>query len=558
MNIKSTNYLENTKYNLIAQQLLLIMKKKLPIGIQSFLKIREDNFYYVDKTHFVKKLVDEGGGYYFLSRPRRFGKSLFLDTIKQAFLGKKELFEGLYLEKNWDWSRSYPVIHISFGEGVIETPEILEKTIEIVLNENARRFGISLETPLLNFRFKELIIKLNEKYNQKVVVLIDEYDKPILDRIEEKDTAIKIRDKLKNFYAVLKDADQYLKLVFITGVSKFSKVSLFSGLNQLNDITLDRDYAEICGYTEKELVETFKDELRSEDELKNIRLWYNGYSWGGEKVYNPFDILLYLQKREFRPYWFETGTPTFLIKLLLEKNFFIPRMENMEVSERLIGSFDVDFVEPENLLFQTGYLTVKDWLQEPEGVRYTLTFPNREVKISFSNYLLYFILRGKEEGVKDKVKHFLREGDIGGLREALFSLFAGIPYDWYRKAELGRYEGFYASILYSYFCAIGAEVRPEDITSEGRIDLTVIYYDKVYIFEFKVVGDGVDKKRGKVGRERKVKSVKKISALQQIKERRYWEKYTDFEEIYIVGVEFSKKKRNILNFEWEKLNLSPS
>ncbi len=531
------------------------MRKKLPIGIQSFLKIREDNFYYVDKTHFVKKLVDEGGGYYFLSRPRRFGKSLFLDTLRQAFLGKRELFEGLYLEKNWDWSQVYPVIRISFGEGVIETVEVLDKTIASLLSRCASEYKVKLEEELLNLRFMELIMKVSKEHNQKVVVLIDEYDKPILDRIEEKEIAIKIRDKLKNFYAVLKDADPYLKLVFITGVSKFSKVSLFSGLNQLQDITLNPEYATICGYTEEELVKTFAEEIKSEKELENIRLWYNGYSWCGQKVYNPFDILLYFSERQFKPYWFETGTPTFLIKLLLEKNFFIPRMENMEVSERLVSSFDVDFVEPENLLFQTGYLTVKEWSQEPEGVRYTLTFPNREVKISFLNYLLYFILRGKEEGVKDKIKHFLREGDIEGLREALFSLFAGIPYDWYRKAELGRYEGFYASILYSYFCAIGAEVRPEDITSEGRIDLTVIYYDKVYIFEFKVVGNGVDKKRGKVGGKRKVKSAKKLSALQQIKERRYWEKYTDFEEIYIVGVEFSKKKRNILNFEWEKLNL---
>ncbi len=516
-------------------------KKKLPIGIQSFEKLRGEDCYYVDKTHFIRKLA-EGGWWYFLSRPRRFGKSLFLDTLKQAFLGKKELFDGLYLEKNWDWTRSYPVIHISFGEGVVRDLEELKKIISSVLMEHAENYQVELKEELLQLRFRELIIRLYRKYGQKVVVLVDEYDKPILDRIEDKEKAIQIREELKNFYAVLKNADQYLKLVFITGVSKFSKVSLFSGLNQLQDITLNPEYATICGYTEEELIKTFRDEIRDEKELEDIRSWYNGYRWLGEPVYNPFDILLYFSERQFRSHWFETGTPTFLIKLLLEKNFFIPKMENLEAGERLIGSFDVDFIEPENLLFQTGYLTVKDWMQEPEGIRYVLTFPNREVRISFSNYLLYFILRGKEEVIKDKVKICLREGKLDELKDTFFSLFAGIPYEWYRKTELARYEGFYASIFYSYFSAIGAEVKPEDITSEGRMDLTVIYHDKAYIFEFKVV----DGKKGN-----NVKSKKK--ALEQIKKKRYWEKYSSFKDIYIVGIEFNKKKRNIISFEWEEI-----
>ena len=519
------------------------MKRKLPIGIQSFEKVRQDNFYYVDKTPFVRKLVDEGGGYYFLSRPRRFGKSLFLDTLKQAFLGKKELFEGLFLEKNWNWSQSYPVIHISFGEGVVRDVEELKKIISSILLERAENYQVELKGELLQRRFRELIIKLSRKFNQKVVVLVDEYDKPILDRIEDKERAIQIREELKNFYAVLKDSDPYLKLVFITGVSKFSKVSLFSGLNQLQDITLNPEYSTICGYTEGELIRTFQDEIKDKKELEDIRSWYNGYSWCGESVYNPFDILLYFSERQFKSYWFETGTPTFLIKLILEKSFLIPRMERLEASERLIGSFDVDFIEPENLLFQTGYLTVREWMQEPEGMRYVLTFPNREVRISFSNYLLYFILRGREEGLKDRVKRCLREGRLDELRDTIFSLFAGIPYDWYRRTKLARYEGFYASIFYSYLSAIGAEVRAEDITSEGRIDLTAIYYDKVYIFEFKVV-EGV-------GRGRKVGV--RYSALDQIKERRYWEKYADFSDIYIVGIEFSKRKRNITAFNWERI-----
>jgi hypothetical protein len=296
--------------------------KKLPVGIQSFEVIRTEGYYYVDKTPFVEKLVGEGK-YFFLSRPRRFGKSLFLDTLRQAFLGKKGLFSGLYLENHWDWSPKYPVIHISFGAGVVKDTEILIKTIESILREHAEEHQISLTEEILNKRFYELIKRLYKKYSQKVVVLIDEYDKPILDNIEKKEVAIEIREELKNFYAVLKDADPYLKFVFITGVSKFSKVSLFSGLNNLNDITLHPEYATICGYTQKELEKVFTERLSKVD-LEEIARWYNGYSWLGERVYNPFDILLYLDSKIFRPYWFETASPSFLIKLFQEKKYFIP------------------------------------------------------------------------------------------------------------------------------------------------------------------------------------------------------------------------------------------
>ncbi|NPA49074.1 MAG: AAA family ATPase, partial [Thermodesulfobacteria bacterium] len=293
--------------------------KKLPIGIQSFEKIRSDNFYYVDKTPFVKRLVERGSGYYFLSRPRRFGKSLFLDTLRQAFLARRELFQGLYLENNWDWSVKYPVIYISFGAGVIEDEEDLLRDIFFILERQQEELGITCKH-LDDYKncFHELIIRTAEKYRQKVVVLVDEYDKPILDRIENKEIALKIREKLKNFYSVLKDADPYLKFVFITGVTKFSKVSLFSGLNNLKDITIHPEYATICGYTQSEFEHVFADRLKGLD-LEEVKRWYNGYSWLGEPVYNPFDILLFLDFREFRPFWFETGTPTFLIKLLIEK-----------------------------------------------------------------------------------------------------------------------------------------------------------------------------------------------------------------------------------------------
>ncbi|MDW8087058.1 MAG: AAA family ATPase [Candidatus Calescibacterium sp.] len=332
--------------------------KKLPIGIQSFEEMRTNGYYYVDKTYFVSKLASEGK-YYFLSRPRRFGKSLFLDTLRQAFLGKKKLFEGLYLENNWNWDEFHPVILINFGDGVVEDEKNLEEVMSEILLENAENYGVKLRKRLINYRLKELIVSLYEKYRSKVVVLIDEYDKPILDRIEgESETVLRIREKLKNFYSVLKGADEYLRFVFITGVSKFSKVSLFSGINQLQDITLNREYATICGYTQKEFEEVFAPELAGLN-LEDIRTWYNGYSWLGEPVYNPFDVLLYLSEKVFRPYWFETGTPAFLVKLLINKRFHIPDLESLFANENLLGYFDIDFIEPENLLFQTGYLTIR-------------------------------------------------------------------------------------------------------------------------------------------------------------------------------------------------------
>ncbi|MFN3977825.1 MAG: AAA family ATPase, partial [Sulfurihydrogenibium azorense] len=235
--------------------------KKLPIGIQSFKSIREDNYYYVDKTPFVKKLVDNGK-YFFLSRPRRFGKSLFVDTLKQAFLGNKQLFEGLYLEKNWDWSKKYPVIHIDFGGRNVKDITVLKKWIIEQLKEHLNFYSIEIEEKEdYGFLFRSIILKLYQEYKNPVVVLVDEYDKPILDNIENTEKAIEIREILKDFYSVLKASDQYLKFVFLTGVSRFSKVSIFSGLNQLNDITLDSEFATICGYTQSELETVFKDRL---------------------------------------------------------------------------------------------------------------------------------------------------------------------------------------------------------------------------------------------------------------------------------------------------------
>ncbi len=513
------------------------MKLKFPIGIQSFKEIRTGNYYYVDKTPFVKKLVDSGK-FFFLSRPRRFGKSLFLDTLRQAFLGRKELFSGLYLEKNWDWEKVYPVISISFGSGVIKKPETLEKKIESVISDHAEAYKISLKKELLSDRFQELIIKLAEKFNQKVVVLVDEYDKPILDNVENKEVAIEMREILKNFYSVLKDADPYLKFAFITGVSKFSKVSLFSGLNNLNDITLDEEYGTICGYTQEEFEVVFADVLEGID-LEEVKRWYNGYSWLSEPVYNPFDILLFLQKKDFRPFWFETATPSFLIKLLFKKEFYLPCFEDMEAGDELLNSFDVDEIELEPLLFQTGYMTIK-WVEKLGDLKiYHLSYPNLEVKSALNRHILTKIVGSisKKDRQLIEIYRVLLGGEVGKLKEIFYSVFAGIPKDWFRKNDIAEYEGFYGSVIYAYFCALGLDVKVEDATNVGKLDMAVFVKDRCFLFEFKMVKD---KAEGK--------------ALSQLKEKKYYEKYKNkCKEIYLIGIEFSKKERNIINFEWEKI-----
>jgi len=507
--------------------------KLLPIGIQTFKDIIEGGFYYVDKTHFIPKLTSK---YYFLSRPRRFGKSLFLDTLKEAFSGNKELFKGLYLYDNWDWEKKYPVIKISFGGGSVRTPKALINHMSFILKNASQDHQIELKESIPDEQFYELIKSLSEKRGSQVVVLIDEYDKPILDAIENIEVARENREILKDFYSVLKDADPYLKLVFLTGVSRFSKVSIFSGLNQLQDITLNEEFSTVCGYTQSELESVFSDRLKDFDKEK-IKVWYNGYSWLGESVYNPFDILLLFSEKRFRAFWFETGTPTFLIKMFMKNRYYIPELENLEVGEEILSNLDVDNIRIENLLFQSGYLTIKDY-KEKYGI-YTLSYPNLEVRKSFNSYFLTYII--EDISAKYKTDIGLIEAfetkQVEKLKDILRRFFASIPHDWYRKNDIDSYEGFYASIVYALFNGAGLNVIAEDNTNKGQIDLSVLSDDSVYIIEFKVVED---KEEG--------------VALKQIKEKRYYEKYIGkYQEIYLIGIEFSKKDKNIVSFKWEKV-----
>ena len=509
------------------------MRKKLPIGIQTFQKIREADYYYVDKTGFALALIEQGS-HYFLSRPRRFGKSLFLDTLKELFEGNEVLFQGLVAHESWDWSVKYPVIKISFGGGVVKDRSELGATMHQQLSYHEGRFGFPAAFPDIRSRFLELIRLVHEKTGQRVVVLVDEYDKPILDRIDEPETACDIREGLKDLYSVIKDSDAHIKFAFLTGVSKFSKVSLFSGLNNLEDITLDARYSAICGYTDNDIEMVFSPELEGLDR-EEVREWYNGYNWLGDAVYNPLDLLLLFRNRLFRPWWFETGTPTFLIKLLSERQQFTPDLARIIAPESLLSTFDVGNIPIEALLFQTGYLTIDSHRYLPGRLELTLRYPNKEVLASLNDCLLQALSQDPMVPARNvsRLYDILMSNDLPPLKDLFHSFYASIPHGWYRKNQLAGFEGYYASIFYSYFAALGLDIRVEDSTNKGRIDMAVRFNGHIYLFEFKVVEMAPEGK-----------------ALEQLQAKGYAEKYRQYgEPIHLIGVEFSRESRNIVGFD---------
>ena len=334
-------------------------RRKLPIGIQTFRKLREGDYYYVDKTGLLGRLVD-GGTHYFLSRPRRFGKSLLVDTLKELFEGNRPLFEGLAIHDRWDWTASNPVVRLDFGGGDFGNPEHLPQAALAQLDAAGEDAGVATRYDIASLRFQDLLKTLHLRTGRRVVVLVDEYDKPILDTLEMREVARANRDFLRGLYGTIKSSDAHVRFTLLTGVSKFSKVSLFSGLNNLQDITLDPRYATICGYAEADLDAVFAPELPGLDRNR-VRDWYDGYGWAGaETVYNPFDILLLFDRREFGAYWFETGTPTFLIDTLVSRGVEAFALDDLFGSDELLSSFDIDDVAPEALLFQTGYLTIRE------------------------------------------------------------------------------------------------------------------------------------------------------------------------------------------------------
>ena len=513
--------------------------KKLPLGIQTFAKIRDkqDDYLYIDKTKYALQLINSSG-YYFLSRPRRFGKSLFLDTLKDIFEAKQALFEGLYIEDKWDWSIRYPVIKLSFGAGVMQSQQDLDKAIYWLMDKNQKNLGVECDyRDDVRNCFLDLIEKAYQKYQQKVVVLIDEYDKPILDNISDAKLAKQMRDSLKNLYSAIKDSDQYIKFAFLTGVSKFSKVSLFSGLNNLEDISLATDYASICGYTQQDVEQHFQDALLKVD-IEKLKNWYNGYNFLGEGVYNPYDILLFFKNHcEYRNYWIETGNPSFLIDVLKKNDYFIPDLDNIHISETDLGSFDVDDIKIETLLFQAGYLTIKTVKQIFDQRVYQLTYPNLEVRSALNDSIFKYLLSNRSVQ-KLPLFNAILDKDMQQFEKAIYQLFASIPYNNYVNNNIQNYEGYYASVMYSYLAGLGIQFIAEDVTDKGRIDITIATPDmsQVYIIEFKVIED--EKHRG--------------NALKQIQQKQYHEKYqTRAKLIYLVGIDFCKSQKNICGFEWQ-------
>ena len=510
------------------------MKKRLPLGIQTFRTIREEGCYYVDKTAYAARLVDEGAQY-FLSRPRRFGKSLFLDTLKELFEGSEALFQGLHVHDRWDWSVRHPVVRLSFGAGNFKEPDYLHTNLMAQLTAAARRARLQSEHVTGAEQFAWLLEALHDRTGRRAVVLVDEYDKPILDALSEPAVANSNRDYLRGLYGVIKDCDAHVRFTFLTGVSKFSKVSLFSVLNQLEDITLDPVYSAICGYTEADLDAVFGPELGGLDRGR-IRDWYNGYNWRGpEKVYNPYDVLRLFRRREFQSWWFETGTPAFLVETLVERGVASVALDGMVGTDELLSTFDVEHMATEALLFQTGYLTIQGTEEEDGQTYHRLGYPNREVRQSLNGSLLDRLTGSPSRRIEHslRLRRLLRAADVAGLQGLFHAVFAGIPYEWHTRNEMARFEGWYASVFYSYFAASGLAVTVEDSGSGGRLDMAVRCDGRVYLFEFKVV------EQAGAG-----------AALAQLRARGYADKYRALgEPIHLVGVEFSRETRNVVAFE---------
>ena len=508
-------------------------RHKLPIGLQTFRTLREEDYYYVDKTPYVQRLVAEGT-HYFLSRPRRFGKSLLLDTLKELFEGSEALFAGLDIHPHWDWSVRHPVVRLDFSGGDYQDPDGLRRNVMAQLDGVERWAQVTAEGSGPE-RFGLLLEALHRKAGRRVVVLIDEYDKPILDALGSPELARANRDYLLSLYANIKFADAHVRFTFLTGVSKFSKVSLFSGLNNLKDITLDRRYSAICGYTEADLDTVFAPELDGLDR-EAIRDWYNGYCWRGEeKVYNPYDVLLLFDSREFNAHWFETATPTFLVETLFQRRVTSVSLGETVSTGELLSAFDVDHIGTEALLFQTGYLTIVSEENVGGEALYRLGYPNREVRQSLNRNLLHHLVQDTARQTANSVRLYrlLEANDFAAMQALFQAFFASIPYEWYTNNDISQYEGYYASVFYSYFAALGFEIAVEDSSNHGRLDMAVRAFGRVYLFEFKVV-----------------ELAPEGAALAQLKERGYAQKYRGRgEPVHLIGVEFSRETRNVTVFD---------
>lgn len=517
---------------------------RLPIGVQDFQGLRGRGCYYVDKTPLIQRLVDQGD-HYFLSRPRRFGKSLLLDTLHELFAGNEPLFRGLHIHGHWDWSEPHPVVHLNFG-GKYNEPGNLASNVHTQLHLIERRAGFDNGPQDVTGpdRLWTLLDHLHTATGRKVVVLVDEYDKPILDVLDDTDLARANRDYLRGFYGVIKACARHVRFVFVTGVSMFSKVSLFSGLNNLENISLNPQFATICGYTDRDLSTVFAPELPGLDR-DAIRTWYNGYRWTGkERLYNPFDVLLLFRSRKFASHWYETGTPDFLHRLMVEQNLDPLQLENSLIPARRLSRFDVDDIDLRALMFQTGYLTIAGEERRGPDTFYALEYPNLEVRQSFNQDMLVHL--GHEEEQVSRQGHALLEllesNDFDGFAVRLQALLAGLPHQWRTAGNLGQYESHYGAMLYMTFCAVGADIRAEESSSRGRADLVLRHGRQAFVFEIKMTGQGSSLQ---AAMER---------AIRQMRERGYAEKYAGHgEPVHLIGAVFGRETRNLLAIRTERL-----
>ncbi len=500
--------------------------KQLPIGKQVFRTLIEDNFVYVDKTPFLVELGNSGIAT-FLSRPRRFGKSLTVSTFKELFLGNRDLFKDTYAYDNWNWEKKSPVIKLDMSVCTDSNPQIIEEKIVAILQSIIKEYALSIDTERSSLIiFREIIEELAKE--GRVVVLIDEYDAPILDSLHKKNLQ-EVKELLRSFYKVLKEQEEHIRFIFITGISKFSKVGVFSALNNLNDITLSPKYATLVGYTKEEISKTFptyinllKTELSlSQSEFEEqLKHYYNGYSWDGKKsVYNPFSVLQLFAHQNFSPYWMETGSPSFMIQYAKNNHLKLDALEGVMVDKFFLSERDIDEAAPESFLFQAGYLTIKE--SNPLGF-YVLDFPNYEVRTTFNHLLLkstYAVSDHDLWGIKLAMLKALAQNDTEAFLVQIKAVYTLLTHHHY---DANKNEYFYSALLLMFFQAAGFDAIPEKTGAEGRMDIVLVWQKRVYIFELKV--DSAQK------------------ALQQIKEKNYAGQYCNFQTILIgLKVDFEKR-----------------
>ena len=534
---------------------MISIPRKLPIGIQSFEKLRRDGFLYIDKTAFIWRLIQSSNPY-FLSRPRRFGKSLFLSTLATYFLGQKELFKDLYLEKAEEeqaefeqraaWE-AYPVLYLDFNTGNYIESDELGMNLNGHLCKWEKLYGVEPSEQNFALRFAGVITRACQQTGKQVVILVDEYDKPLLQTMGVNEELNEhYRNTLKAFYSVIKTCDQYIRFAFLTGVTKFSKISIFSDLNNLEDISLRNDYAGICGITEQELEQNFEPEIEAlsiaegltrSKTLATLKKQYDGYLFAkaGVNVYNPFSLLSAFKAKDFGSYWFSTGTPTFLVNYLKEAHYFIPDLDgNVELNESGLETYRAVTENALPILFQSGYLTIIGYIKEAR--LYKLGFPNDEVRYGFLENLLpaYSSLPLGDTGKSVwKFVQDIREGKVDSFMERMRSIIAGIPYDDFPKEKLKLREQNYQTAVYLIFALMGQFVQTEVHCATGRADAVVITVDTVYIFEFKLCGNSNAE-----------------DAINQIKEKNYAAKYqVDGKKVVLIGSSFDEDARTIRDWQ---------